>query len=150
MRWKVAGLFGVLLMVGIGVAMFVGAVINYHESTRGQIAKAHVTDCHGTYSGAKSGNSVTCTGTWIKGGALVGGNGHVVIGTVSNADYGDLGKTITVRLHGDRAVKPNKGLSITLAVLGLFILPAGLVFARIWWQSVRPQHSDGASPQPAT
>ena len=149
MRWKVAGLVGVVLMIGIGIAMFVGAVINYQDSTSGEVARAHITDCHGTDSGARSGNHVTCHGTWVKGGALVGGNGHAVVGIVDNTDYGDLGKTITVRLHGDKATKPNKGLSITLIVLGLFILPGGIVFARIWWQSVRPQGT-AAQPEPGS
>ena len=37
------------------------------------------------------------------GGSLVGGNGHVVVGTVDGVDNTDVGKTIDVRLAGDEA-----------------------------------------------
>jgi hypothetical protein len=39
---------------------------------------------------------------------------------ITNADRGDIGKTIDVRIHGaDHATKPNMRISIILALLGV-------------------------------
>jgi hypothetical protein len=56
-----------------------------------------------------------------------GGGGHVVIGYITNADRGDLGKTIDVRIHGaDHATTPNLRVSIILALLGVPMLALGI------------------------
>jgi hypothetical protein len=58
-----------------------------------------------------------CTGTWVTGGSLVGGTGHVVVGTVDGVDNTDVGKTIDVRLAGGEAYE--ESLELPLILLGL-------------------------------
>ena len=136
------GFLGVLLMLGVGIGMLVGAVVTYSDAHSGRGATVKVSECHG--GGYRYGSGTHCTGTWATGGPLVGGNGHVVIGTIDNAGYSDIGKTIRVRIHGDRATKPQARLPIILFVLGLLIAGSGIYFAWLWQGSVR------ASRAPAT
>jgi hypothetical protein len=63
-----------------------------------------------------------CSGTWVEGGALVGGNGHVVIGTIDDASSSDIGKTLTVHVHGDRAYTSSLRIPIILIVSGVLTL----------------------------
>jgi hypothetical protein len=68
---------------------------------------------------------VHCTGSWVSGGDLLHG-GRVVFGDITNADRGDVGKTIDVRIHGDgHATKPQLRVSIILALLGAAALGLG-------------------------
>ena len=62
---------------------------------------ATVSNCSGSYGRYSSG--VVCQAIWVVGGALVGGNGHVVAGELQDADDSDAGHTISVHLHGDAA-----------------------------------------------
>jgi hypothetical protein len=50
---------------------------------------------------------------------LVGGEGHVVRGTVDGASADDVGKTIDVRLAGGRAYTTSLRIPIILLTLGL-------------------------------
>lgn len=144
---KLLGLLGVLVMLGAGAGMLAGSVITYQDAHSGRPGKVRVTDCTG--GATKYGGGIRCTGTWVAGGALVGGNGHVVIGTVENAGYGDLGDVVDVRFHGARATKTSGSPTVILAVLGLLVLGGGVYFAVLWWGSVRPT-GEGRSAQPAT
>ena len=104
----------VILLGGIGLS--IGAVLSYNDQHSGTPGTAKVTSCSGRTGRYSSG--IHCTGTWVAGGSLLEG-GQVVIGNVTNADRGDVGKTIDVRIHGtDHATKPNMRVSIILALLG--------------------------------
>lgn len=135
MKGRLVGLLGVLVMLGTGAGMLVGAYVTYHDAHSGTPGKVEVTECTG--GATKYSRGVHCTGSWVTGGALVGGNGHVVIGTVENADFGDIGDTVSVRFHGDRATKTSGSPSLILLVLGLLVGGAGVYFAVLWWRSVR-------------
>jgi hypothetical protein len=82
---------------------------------------ASVSSCSGSYARYSSG--VHCQATWVVSGALVGGNGHVVLGDVEDADYGDVGHTISVHLHGDTAYPTKESLRVPIIFLVL-ALPA--------------------------
>jgi hypothetical protein len=66
-----------------------------------------------------------CTGTWVTGGSLVGGNGHVVVGTVDGADNTDVGKTLAVRLAGGEAYV--QSLVLPLVLMGIGFPSAALI-----------------------
>lgn len=109
-----------LALLFFGLALCAGAVITYEDQHSGTPGTATVTRCIGV--DGRYGASRHCTGTWVVGGPLVGGNGHVVVGEIQNADDGDVGKTIDVRIHGARhATKPGLRLSIILAVMGVAV-----------------------------
>jgi hypothetical protein len=115
--------FVVGLMLAIGLGFLAAAYFSYVDQNTGPVASARIGSCHGTY-GAPYGSGVTCRGSWVTGGALVGGSGHVVVGDVHGADYGDIGHTIGVHLHGDNAYPTKHGLRVPIvsAVLGLIAL----------------------------
>ena len=129
-----------LVMSLIGLGVVAGCFIAYHDQTSGTKGKVEVQDCHGHYG--RFGSGTVCTGTWVVGGALVGGNGHVVIGQIDNADYDDIGKKINVRFHGSRATKPETRLPIILGACGLLILWAGAYFFWTWWKGAGSAPTD--------
>lgn len=112
----------VLLLSGVGLTF--GAYASYRDQRSGTPGQAKVSSCTG--HNARYAGGVHCTGSWVTGGSLLAG-GHVVVGYITNADRGDLGKTIDVRIHGDgHATKPNLRVSIVLAVLGIPMLGLGI------------------------
>jgi hypothetical protein len=111
----------VLLLAGVGFAF--GAYASYRDQRTGTPGQAKVSSCTG-HDGRYAGG-VHCTGSWVSGGDLLHG-GQVVIGDVTNADRGDVGKTIDVRIHADgHATKPKLRVSIILALLGAPMLGLG-------------------------
>ena len=108
-------------MLLIGFGFFAGAYFSYIDQNTGPEAMATVSDCSGSYGRCSSG--VVCQATWIVGGALVGGNGHVVVGEVQDADDSDAGHTISVHLHGDSAYPTKNSLRVPIIFL-LLGLPA--------------------------
>ena len=132
-------------MLLIGVGFIAGAYFSYIDQNTGPEAMAKVSGCSGSYGRYSSG--VVCQGTWVVGGALVGGNGHVVVGEVQDADDSDAGHTISVHLHGDTAYPTKNSLRVPIIflVLGLHALYVGawaLVFGA-------PQSWTGRRPPPA-
>jgi hypothetical protein len=113
-------------MLLIGVGFLAGAYFSYIDQNTGPEAMAKVSDCSGSYGRYSSG--VVCQGTWIAGGALVGGGGHVVVGEVQDANDSDAGHTISVHLHGDTAypTKDSLRVPIIFLVLGLPAVYIGL------------------------
>jgi hypothetical protein len=112
----------VFLLLG-AVGMGVGGVYLMVIQFTGVAARATVTDCvqdpdsrYVTYD---------CTGTWITGGSLVGGNGHVVVGTIDGADNTDIGTTLAVRLSGGEAYV--QSLVLPLVLMGLGFPSAALI-----------------------
>jgi hypothetical protein len=106
--------FGLFALAMIGGGVFIITV-----QQRGESARATVTECHRRVRPA----SYSCTGTWVTGGDLADG-GRVVVGTIDGADSGDVGKTIDVRLSGDRAYTTSLRLPVILIAIGVVI--AGL------------------------
>jgi hypothetical protein len=116
---KASVVFLLLVMLGMGAA----GVFLLSVQFTGTAATATVTDCvqdpdsrYVTYD---------CTGTWVTGGSLVGGNGHVVVGTVQGVDNTDVGKTIAVRLSGGEAYA--QSLVLPILLMGLGFPPAALI-----------------------
>jgi uncharacterized integral membrane protein len=117
----------ILVVLGLaGVGMIVGGVTVLHRATTGPITHVKVAECH--YTG--TGRTAVCTGAFVTGGALVGGNGHIVIGTIEGASWDDVGHDLEVRVHGGTAYVPSLRLPIILLVLGVFI--AGTLFYAAW------------------
>jgi hypothetical protein len=106
----VVALLAALACLGGGVFLIV-------QRETGTRAQALVTDC------AVSGRATHCTGTWIVGGDLLGGNGQVQVGSVEGATSSDVGNTIDVTVSGDTAYSRSLVLPIMLLVLGLLLTP---------------------------
>jgi hypothetical protein len=111
---------GLFLLGGLG--MVAGGVYQVIVRETGERATARVTECH--KSGGRYRSDV-CSGTWVAGGSLLAG-GHVVLGTIDGADSGDLGRTIEVRLSGDRAYTTSLRVPIIVIVIGLGIAALGV------------------------
>jgi hypothetical protein len=84
-----------------------GAFVLVTQQT-GTPAEATVTDCQRT---GRYGS--VCNGTWVAGG------GRVVQGTIDGASSGDVGKTLDVRLSGNRAYTTSLRLPLVLIGIGL-------------------------------
>ena len=126
-----------------GAALVAGGVSVYGDQRSGTAGRAKVTDCEG---GRKYQPGIRCTGTWTVGGPSVLRGGRVVVGRVEGAGYGDVGKTIDVRVHGtDHATKPSLGTPIVLWVLGAPIVLLSLLGLRSWWRG-RPAASHPGLP----
>jgi hypothetical protein len=122
---RLLGLSIPMLLIGLG--FLAGAYFSYVDQNTGPEVMAKVSDCSGSYGRYQSG--VVCQGTWVVGGALVGGNGHVVVGEVEDADDSDAGHTISVHLHGGTAYPTKDGLRVPIIFL-VFALPALYIGAR--------------------
>jgi hypothetical protein len=122
---RLLGLSIPALLIGLG--FLAGAYFSYVDQTTGPEATARVSDCAGNYGRYSSG--VVCQGTWVVGGALGGGNGHVVVGEVQDADHSDAGHAISVHLNGDTAYPTKNSLRVPIIFLVLG-LPAIYVGAR--------------------
>lgn len=119
---KKARLLGLSVpMVLIGMGFLAAAYFSYVDQNTGPKVMAKVSSCSGSYGRYSSG--VHCQATWIVGGALVGGSGHVVVGDLEDADYSDVGHTISVHLHGDTAYPTKDSLRVPIIFL-VFALPA--------------------------
>jgi hypothetical protein len=122
---RLLGLSIPMLLIGLG--FLAGAYFSYVDQNTGPEVSATVSSCSGHNGRFSSG--VVCQGTWVVGGALVGGNGHVVVGDVADADDGDAGHTISVHLHGDTAYPTKNSLRVPIIFL-VFGLPALFIGAR--------------------
>jgi hypothetical protein len=116
---------GIFLLVAlVGVAMLAGGILSIAHKESGARARATVTGCH-----VIAGKNATseCDGSWVVGGSLVGGGGHVVLGSIDDANPSDIGKTIDVRVSGDHAYTASLRVPIILLILGLLIALGSLV-----------------------
>lgn len=111
----------VLVILAIGLGVVYGGYTVYADAHSGTPGKAKVTGCEG---GSKYQPGVHCRGSWEAGGDAIFGEGELAVGPVKGAGYGDVGKTIDVRIHGtDHASVPSMGTPIMLwAVGGLITL----------------------------
>jgi hypothetical protein len=133
--------FVVVALVGLGLTG--GGVFLLVQRETGTRAKATVTECLPTSDGKYGGYQ--CTGTWVDGGKLVGGAGHVVSGTVEGAEPSDIGKPIGVTLSGSRAYTTSLTVPILLLAIGLFTAAVS-VLALI--NGGRPNSGRGSSTDP--
>jgi hypothetical protein len=107
--------FTIVLVTVCALGFIGGGVFILLTQQTGPLAQATVTDCPRTGRTAYS-----CHGTWRE-----VGDGRVVRGTIDGASSDDVGKTLDVRVSGDRAYTTSPrlplvliGLGVTLAVLG--------------------------------
>ena len=110
--------FAVTALFGLGMGGAGVAEIASKES--GTTARVKVTGC--SYNEELKGGTYQCQGVWVSGGALVGGNGHVVIGSIDDADPSQVGKTITAHVSGDNAYTPSLRVPILLIVFGVLMV----------------------------
>jgi hypothetical protein len=105
----------VILAVVLALGLLGGGAFILFTQRTGAQAQATVTDCD------QARRSIVCSGTWVAGGELAGG-GQVVRGTIDGAGAADLGKTIDVRLSGDRAYTTSPRLPLVLLGTGLTVI----------------------------
>lgn len=137
-------------MLVIGLGFLAAAYFSYVDQNTGPEAMAKVLSCSGSYGRYSSG--VTCQATWVTGGSLVGGNGHVMVGDLEAADYSDVGHTISVHLHGGTAYPTKDSLRLPIVFL-VFALPSLYVAIRVLlfgvpesWRGRRRSRPSGVSP----
>jgi hypothetical protein len=118
----------VAIVLLAGLASFGGGVYLIVQRETGTRVAAMVTDC--VESGGSRTHRTDCTGTWVVGGDLVGGGGHVVVGTVQGAGTGDVGRTIDATASGEEAYSRSLVLPILLIVLGLPVVVVGVLLAK--------------------
>lgn len=107
----------ILVFLLVGAAVTYGGFSIYRDQRSGTPGKATVTECEGGRSRYQPG--ISCRGTWSVGGDAIFGDGELAVGPVEGAGYGDVGKTIDVRIHGtDHATKPALATPIVLWSLG--------------------------------
>ena len=114
-----------LVILAVGVVIAYGGFSTYQDQHSGTPGTAKVSECTG---GGKYDRAIRCRGTWDHAERLV-------VGRVEGAGYGDVGKTIEVRIHGsDHATKPALGTSIMLWAIG-----GGIALLALWglWAQVR-------------
>jgi hypothetical protein len=119
------GVFLVIALAGLG--MIAGGVVSIHHKESGAEAKATIASCQQVFSAHAT--TYDCYGTWVEGGSLVGGNGHVIYGLVDDAEPSDIGKTLNVRVSGDHAYTPSLRVPIILLVLGGLLAIGSVVIA---------------------
>jgi hypothetical protein len=118
-----------MLVFGGGLGMLFGGTFLIVVQETGTPATARIIECH--KSGGRYRSDV-CTGMWTVGGSLIE-NGRMVTGTVEGADSGDLGKSLDVRLSGERAYTKSWRVAIILLVLGAGVTALGV---RLVWMMV--------------
>jgi hypothetical protein len=120
-----------LAVLLFGAAIVVGGVSVYRDQRSGVAGKAKVSECEG---GRKYQPAIRCSGSWTVGGSLLDG-GRVAVGRVEGAGYGDVGKTIDVRIHGtDHATKPSLVTPLVLWGLGGPVVALSLWGLAAWWR----------------
>lgn len=130
MRRRPSWLHGVIL--ALGVALLVGAVSTSRDQRSGTPGTAKVSECDG---GREYEPGIRCRGTWIAGGDSILAGGRVVVGRVEGAGYGDVGRTIDVRVHGtDHATKPSLGTPVVLGALGAVLVALAIWGMVVWWR----------------
>jgi len=102
----------------------IGAVLSWSDEHGGIAGKAHVTKC--ISSNAIKNGYLSCDATWTY-------NGRTVTGYVENASKKQLGKTISVRIHGTSHVtNTTYWVPIGLALFALLELAFALWMLRTY------------------
>jgi hypothetical protein len=117
------------LLLGAGLGMLFGGTFLIVVQETGEPATARIIECH--RSGGRYRTDV-CTGMWVAGGSLLE-DGRMVTGTVDGASSDDLGKSLDVRLSGDRAYTKSRRVAIILLILGAGVTALGV---RVVWTTI--------------
>src|SRR5690242_6699229 len=97
-----------------GVGMIAGGAFAWHDEHSGTVGTAHIYRCYEHVSRAAGGTD--CYARWTY-------NGHVATGYVENGKANQLGKDVSVRIHGTGHVtEPTYYVPIGLAAGGLFVI----------------------------
>jgi hypothetical protein len=122
------GIVIIKILVGLAILMAAGfgagGAYEFHQATHGEQVSVLVTDCHFVSSGRTGTDE--CNGSWVEGGSLVGGNGHVVLGPANNVNSNDIGKHVEMRAHGGSAYAQSVRLPIILFVIAFLTLAFGV------------------------
>ena len=111
-------MYGIVAFLLLGAfGLLAGAAWSYHDEHSGTATTAHVLHCE--RSGSGKGRNTYCTARWTV-------DDRTVTGDLWNGKMSDPGKDVSVRVHGNRVVRPQIGVSIGLAVMGLLIGAVGL------------------------
>ena len=129
MKGTILAALVVVLILGAGLGMLFGGTFLIVVQETGEPATARIIECH--KSGGRYRSDV-CTGMWVAGGSLLE-NGRMVTGTVEGADSDDLGKSLNVRLSGNRAYTKSWRVAIILLVLGAGVTALGV---RLVWMAI--------------
>ena len=125
------GLAAALVLLGIGALLAYGGFSNYADQHSGVAGKAKVTHCTAAHSAKYVHTVARCTGSWVIGDILDGG--QVGVGRIEGADPRDEGKTIDVRIHGtDHATVPDLKNAILFWALGAAFLAFGAYVLQYW------------------
>jgi hypothetical protein len=106
-----------VVFVIIGLGFVAGGAYQIYKQKTGTPARATVSRCD---TGRRSN---VCRGSWTTGSLLAGG--RVTLGIVEGASSGDVGKTLDVRVDGERAYVPSLRVPIIFFVLGAAFLIGG-------------------------
>lgn len=131
-----------VLVFGGGLGMLFGGTFLIVVQETGTPATARIIECHRTGGRYRSDS---CTGSWVAGGSLLA-NGRVVIGTVDGASSDDVGRTLDVRLSGDRAYTKSWRVAIILLVLGAGVTALGV---RLVWMLIAARRRRAAATKVA-
>jgi hypothetical protein len=109
---------GLVFFVLVGLGFVAGGLYQIRQQRSGAEARATVRSCD------RGRRSLVCRGSWTEGSLLSGG--RVVLGIIEGATDDDIGKTVDVRVHGDRAYVPGLRLPIIFFALGAAFLVGGV------------------------
>lgn len=108
-----------------------GAAFSWADEHGGIAGTAHVTHCTTSGGSARTGSSVHCDATWIY-------NDRRVTGYVENAKMNQVGKDISVRIHGTSHVtNTTYWVPLGLALFALLELGVALMLFRIYQRRIQ-------------
>jgi hypothetical protein len=120
--------------------LFGGAAYAWWDEHGGVAGTAHVTHCESRGS-SRSGGGVHCDATWIY-------KDHRATGYVENANMKQVGKDISVRIHGaSHVTNTTYWVPIGLALFGLFELAVLVMIVRVFR---RQTATGGPEPEPGS
>jgi hypothetical protein len=121
----------VAVVLVVALASIGGGVFLIVERETGTRAEATVTEC--VESGGSRLHRTDCTGSWVVGGSLIGGDGHLELGKIEGADSSDVGKAIDVTVSGDHAYTRSLVRPIIFIGSGLLLAAlSGLALIGAW------------------
>jgi hypothetical protein len=125
--------WALLLLLVLSLAVVYGGFSTFGDQRSGTPGTATVTECD--VGNTKYNRAIHCRGTWTAGGSLLEG-GRVVAGPIQGAGPADVGKTLSVRVHGsDHATVPRLTTPIVLWALGGSVALLCLLGLARWWRA---------------
>jgi hypothetical protein len=115
-----------------GLGFLAGAVFSWADEHGGVAGTAHVTRCTSQIGGPHTAGSISCDATWTW-------KGRTVSGYVENANGKQVGKTISVRIHGTSHVtNTTYWVPIGLGVCGLLAFALDVMLLRAFRRQAQP------------